>query len=202
MKQILLFIIFSIIFGCKNDGQNTDIKEINNNNSTFIEPSSGFIDLVNEIETEGWLSDTSRINKVRLYNLPGLKVRNFHNHPFYNIPFEKSQVGHVINGESMEEKKSKSILSKVKQIWGYYYRKKNETYYISDGLIEQWSYDDSTVAQVAYIELKKLGSNIYFNTSPYFHQMGSNVFIFHTRAMSFSYDQKSLFEKFVTDCEK
>jgi|LakMenEpi03Aug12_release.lakeMendotaPanAssembly.Ray.scaffolds.fasta_scaffold349861_2 hypothetical protein len=201
IKQILLFIILCITFGCENDGHRTDITETNNN-STLIEPTSEFIELVTEIESKGLVSDTSRINKVRLYNLQGLKVQNYNKYLFYNIPYEKSQVGHIINGEDAKEKKAKSIISKVKQIWGYYYREKNETYYIYDGVIEQWSYDDSTSAQLAYKELQKQGDNIYFNTMPYFYIVNNDIFIFHTRAMAFSYEQKALYKEFVDNNEK
>lgn len=192
MKQFLILIILICTSGCEND-----INTESNNKSKLIPPSSEFIGFIKKIETKGWVSDTSRINKVHLYNLKGLEIHIFSNYPFYNIPYDKSQVGHVLNGDDDFEKKSKSILSKVKQIWAYYYRKKNETFYIYDGVIEQWVYSDSMDAQSAYTELQSQGDNIYFNTMPFFHRVNNTIFIFHTRAMAFSYEQKELYETFV-----
>jgi hypothetical protein len=201
MKQIIIFIILIITFGCKNDGHKTAFAETNNKQN-LVEPTAELIELVKEIELKGWVSDTSRINKGPLYNLQELKIQNFNNYPFYNIPYEKSQVGCLINGDNKEELKSYSILSKVKQIWAYYYRKKNETYCISDGVIEQWTYSDSTSAQLAYNVLQIQGENIYFNTMPYFYKVNNDIYIFHTRAMAFSFDQKALYERFVAVSKK
>lgn len=201
MKNILLFFILLITFGCKNGEQRTDFTKTKNK-PTLIKPTSEFIELVKEIESQDWVNDTSRINKVGLYNLRGLNVHFYNNYPFYNIPYDKSQVGHILNGDNEKEKKSKSILSKTKQIWAYYYRKKNETNYIYDGVIEQWSYNDSTSAQLAYKELQNNADNIYFNTMPYFHLINNDIYIFHTRAWAFSVEQKSIYETFVSDNQK
>lgn len=195
MKNTLILIVLFFAFGCNNDEQKKHSTK-SNTKAPPIKPRSEFLELVKEIESINWVSDTSRINKVGLYNLKGLKVYTFNNYPFYNITYENSQVGHVINGDNVNEKKSKSIISKTKQIWAYYYRKKNETNFICDGVIEQWSYNDSTSAQMAYKELQKHGDNIFFNTTPYFHLFNNDIYIFHTRASAFSVEQNSIYETF------
>jgi hypothetical protein len=201
MKNTLIFIILLFAFGCKNVEQKNDNSE-SNNKHTLIKPKSEFFELVKEIESKNWVSDTSRINNIGLYNLKGLKVHIFNNYPFYNITYENSQVGHVINGDDEKEIESKSILSKTKQIWAYYYRKKNETNFIFDGVIELWSYNDSTSAQMAYKELQIHGDYIFFNTTPYFHLIHNDIYIFHTRASAFSVEQRSIYETFVENNKK
>lgn len=200
MKQIILVIVLSTFFACQNDDKNSPINKKHANQATVttknsIEPTSNFLEFVTEIEGNGWISDTARINKVQLYGLAKIEVRTFKDRPFYDIPYAKTQFHYILDRES--GKKSDNILSEVKQIWGYFYRQKDATSWIPDGMIEQWSFGDSTSAKLAFGELKKHGNNIFFNTTPFFHRVNNDIFVFHARAMAFSYDQKPLFEKFV-----
>lgn len=194
MKNILICIILGGAFACGND-ENKDETEI----PIIIKPSSKFLEFVKEIELDDWMSDTARINKLGLYCPKGIKVHLYNKFPFYNIPYEKSAIGHIMNGNESSEMKTKSILSNVKQIWGYYYRKKNQTNYVYDGMIEQWSFSDRISANLAFKELQKYGDYIFFNTLPYFHKINTDIYIFHTRAMAFSIEQKVVYENFITD---
>lgn len=67
-----------------------------------------------------------------------------------------------------------------------------------DGVIEQWEFGTEQQARNAYKKITKIGDLIYFNTSPYFYNLDNKLFIFHTRAMNFSFKQAKVFKKFKT----
>src|SRR5690606_41462220 len=90
----------------------------------------------------------------------------------------------------------KKALSKVKSIWAYFYRKEPQEKWNSDGLIEQWEFDNKQLALTAYEELDKIALFVYFNTQPYYFTHENFLYIFHTRAMAFSFEQKPVFEMF------
>ncbi|MBL1279596.1 MAG: hypothetical protein COA33_004965 [Fluviicola sp.] len=214
MKGTIILILVYIAFGCKSDVSDTnpqddvDAIEFEQNDSSsyenldVIEPSAEFIQFVKEIGLNRWIHDTSRVNKVQLYGLKGIEIHFFDDYPFYSIPYNETQVHIALrNNHTPEQKVANEILSKTKQIWGYFYRDSTASNFISDGVIEQWCYDDSTSSQLAYDHLKRNGGIVYFNTMPFFYRKNNNVFIFHTRAMAFSYDQKNIYEQFVARLE-
>jgi hypothetical protein len=195
---MFLVVVLCTLLGCRNDEHSIETERTSDSNSKPIEPSSQFVAFVKEVESANWISDTLRVNKVRLYNLDGLKIELFSERPFYNMSYENTQVSqYFLHNKNAKQKIANSILSKAQQVWGYFYRDKNGTGTISDGLVEQWSYTDSTEAQLALNHLKIHKGNIYFNLMPFFYRINNNVFIFHTRAMAFCYDQKPLYEDFV-----
>ena len=204
MTYILMVITLSSILGCNNVEHNTNnssespVLEPLSVEISTIKPSSEFVSFVKEIELDGWIYDTSRFEKVDLYGLKDAKTTSFNSYPFYDIPFEMTQVNQVLkHNRTPEQKAAHLILSKTKQIWGYFYRDKNATNFISDGVIEQWYFDDSTIAGLAFDQLTAFVGHIYFNTMPFLFKKKNMIFIFHTRAMAFSYDQKPIYDNFV-----
>jgi hypothetical protein len=160
-------------------------------NSRNQHPSMVFRKFVQEIEKDGWGSDTTRVKQLDSYNLNNAELRMQKNLPFYAMSYEKTGVEQIIDGHEAE------ALSKVQQIWAYYYRDKTHQYIISDGVIEEWQFEDASSAEAAFKAFNRQKNNLYFNTEPYFYQIKSSVYVFHTRAMAFSVDQKGVFEKFV-----
>jgi len=180
LKIGLLLILGFTLLHCK---QKDDAK--------YEQPSIVFVKFVKEIEKDGWGSDTARVKQLDMYNLNNAELRMQKNLPFYSLSFEDTRVEEIIDGNEAD------ALSKVQQIWAYYYRDKTHQYIISDGVIEEWQFEDAKYADEAFKAFKLQRTNLYFNTEPYFYQNKSSVYVFHTRAMAFSVDQKGVYEKFI-----
>ena len=182
-KKLYLLVLISsasLLFSCNEK-----------KSSVYQHPSNIFIDFVKKIEKDGWGSDTARVKQLDMYNLNTAELRMQKNLPFYALSYEDTHVDQIIDGNDAE------ALSKVQQIWAYYYRDKTHQYIISDGMIEEWQFEDTSSAEEAINAFNRQKTNLYFNTEPYFYQIKSSVYVFHTRAMAFSIDQKRVFEKFV-----
>lgn len=160
-------------------------------------------EFVVDIENIKWVSDTNRLKKAGLYReLNRQKVKHFNDKPFYPISFENSQLSRTYSSE-MEDVYFDSLdfelFKGVQNIWGFFYRDKEATDWITDGVIEQWEFENEDKANQALQQIRRPGSIIYFNTNPYFCRIRNMLIIFQTRAMAFSYDQKPIFEKFVRE---
>lgn len=164
-------------------------KQKNHSNDQL--PSAAFRKFVQEIEKDGWGSDTARVKQLNMYNLNTAELRMQKNLPFYALSYEETGVEQIIGRNDAE------ALSEVQQIWAYYFRDKTHQYIISDGVIEEWQFEDASSAEAAFKAFNRQKTNLYFNTEPYFYQIRSSVYVFHSRAMAFSIDQKRVFEKFV-----
>ncbi|MFB6258797.1 MAG: hypothetical protein ABEH38_08890, partial [Flavobacteriales bacterium] len=70
------------------------------------------------------------------------------------------------------------------------------TNWIVDGVIEQWKFEKEIQVTKAMEALRKADSDPFFNTSPYFQELGPYLFIFHARAMNFSYEQEPYYQRF------
>lgn len=160
-------------------------------NSRNQHPSMAFRNFVQEIEKDGWGSDTARVKQLNMYNLNNAELRMQKKLPFYALSYEETGVEQIIDGNEAE------ALSMVQQIWAYYYRDKTHQYIISDGVIEEWQFEDATSAKEAFNAFQLQKTNLYFNTEPYFYQIKTSVYVFHTRAMAFSVDQNGVYENFV-----
>lgn len=168
------------------------------------QPSSKLITFTKEIEKMNWVDDTARLHQVAIYpQLPREQVLFFEEQAFYPIPFEQSKIYrfyHTGYGRDTTLIDLK-ILSQATNIWGYFYRKIPVETWNTDGVIEQWAFPDTTLAQKAYemISDRKVASMLYFNIRPYFTRVENSLYIFHARASAFSYHQKEVFELFTSN---
>lgn len=221
MKNLIIIVIFfSICWSCSNkknkikSPQVQEVKTIITPSLSAIEdfdkkielidkPCKEIISFVADIEKINWISDTNRLKKVRIYNeLNRNQIKSFSNHPYYRIPFTKSRLYHFYNSDLFKDYTDSlniGLFKNVKSIWAYFYRVKDASNLVSDGVIEQWEFETKNQAKEALKQIDKIGDLVYFNTSPYFCQMRNYLIIFQTRAMAFSYDQKLLFEKFLKE---
>ena len=130
------------------------------------------------------------------------KIEYFNDRPFYSISFENSRLNKAYNAEIYKrhfDSLDFELFKGVKNIWGYFYRDKEATDWISDGVIEQWEFESEEQADKALREILQPGFIVYFNTNPYFCRIRNKLIIFQSRSMAFSYDQKPVFEKFVKE---
>lgn len=156
-----------------------------------------------DIEKLKWVSDIDRLNKVGIYGeLDRQKIKYFNDRPFYSINFENSRFNKAYN-KGMNKRHFDSLdfelFKGVNNIWGYFYRDKEATDWISDGVIEQWEFETINQASKALKQILRPGFIVYFNTNPYFCRIRNKLIIFQTRAMAFSYDQKPIFKKFAIE---
>jgi hypothetical protein len=89
------------------------------------------------------------------------------------------------------------VFKQVKTIWGYFYYKQSADNMFPDGVIEEWTFSTQEAAKTAAEIFQKIGDDVFFNTEPYPCVVGNKLYLFHTRAMAFSFDQKPLFLEFV-----
>jgi hypothetical protein len=162
------------------------------------QPVQQFIAFCKKIQKDDWLPDPERLIQVNIYpSLNNQNKKQFEGLPFYQIQLAeteitKSQALHILTLDEQEILTFKN----VKSIWGYFYRGKKVNNTISDGVIEQWEFSNKENAIHALEILQLNGMEIYINTNPYFCRINNKIFIFHTRAMSFSFDQNQVFRSF------
>ncbi|MFT5858153.1 MAG: RHS repeat-associated protein [Flavobacteriaceae bacterium] len=98
MKLSIDITVPCAIFEYQGHGLSTDVvqdqarlespmERLPEDNSTLIEPSSEYIELVKQLESIDWISDTASVNKIGLYSLQYVEFQEFSTHPFYTIPY-------------------------------------------------------------------------------------------------------------------
>jgi hypothetical protein len=165
------------------------------NNKLFNPPSNELVWFCSEFISKNWNTDHHRLVKKQLYGeLVYTSMQRFDDQPFYPVLLESSQIIRFLKNESGSEKLS--LFEKTTGVWGFFYFRQNGELF-PDGVIEEWAFSSNEKAEDAMNAMKGLGDQIFFNTQPYFCRIKNKLYVFHTRAMAFSYDQKLLFEAFV-----
>lgn len=215
MKRILLFLsIVSFFASCKKSEQIPAVTTVqesvtdslpnviqDNQKDTLVNQNHSGDLVLNEVVTfvgkmqqQGWISDTVRLKKLHQYKyLNTDSIHYINNYPFYKIMLDDASINDGINDEGY------AFMQKAKSIIDYFYYNKEKGNFISDGIIEQWEFKDNEQAKQALDIIRDNGNNIYFNTNHFACRIKNYVIIFHTRAMSFSYDQKNIFRQFTKD---
>lgn len=218
MKQLLASILLLFAWSCKDTGEKlSGTKEIIIKDSLIDKPVqkqeydslikaksvsksmalNEVVTFVNKMEKQGWISDTIRLKKLHQYKyLQRDSVLYIKNQSFYKIDFKNTWPGKMMD---VWEDVDCTPMQKAKSIMGYFYYTKEKNNFRSDGVIEQWEFEDETQAKKAFELIQKYGNRIYFNTNPFACRIKNYVIIFQTRAMAFSYNQKEVFEKFIED---
>lgn len=138
-------------------------------------------------------TDSTRLVKNNLYSeLIAASMQRFDKQPFYPVSFENSQIIRFLKNESGK----RALFEKTTGVWGFFYFRQDNGQF-PDGVIEEWTFSSEEEAEDALHAIKNSGDQIFFNTQPYFCVIRNKLYVFHTRAMAFSYDQKPLFEAFV-----
>jgi len=161
-------------------------------------PTKSFLILVNVLDSLGYLSDTSRVKRVKNYKeLLTSDIVLFDEFPFYKVDKQNTK---VLWWNSISREKSEyldvGVFAQASEVWAYFYGKREDDGMTVDGVIEQWNFPDRPSGQLAMEKLTSYYPLPYFNTQPYYFVEGSHLFIFHTRASAFSYRQEDFFEMF------
>jgi len=164
-------------------------------------PSVELISFTKVLNDLDWRADPNRLKKVSGYKeLKNNNLEFFDSIPFYRIEFNNAR----LNSKLFKTRFAKrdefdfEIFKNAKSIWGYFYRGEKKGDIISDGVIEQWEFNNTSYAKKAFDLMKKSGFEIYFNTNPYFFRVENKLYVFQTRAMMFSLDdQINIYKLFV-----
>lgn len=194
MRHYYMFLIFHILLiaGCQDTKPETRIGRQQTANVTMGKPSNMFRSFVSEIAQQNWIHDTARLQKTGYHYLKPDHLHDFNQVPFYYLEVMETDLYRYVSIQFNPD----SLLKPAPEIWAYFYRKKDAHNMIPDGVIEEWKFRD-TIQAIRVLEyLNKSGQGIWFNTTPFFFRNKQYVYIFHTRAMLFSYDQKPLFTAF------
>ncbi|WP_430405442.1 hypothetical protein [Fluviicola sp.] len=188
MKQILFFSCFLILLGACTSSE----PEIYSN-----PPGKEFVRFCSDIATKTGSSDTTRLVSKQLYGELSYKsIQWVDGQPFYPILFENSRINSFLKseGKSLE---GCDVFARAETIWGYFYYKQNPDGMFPDGVIEEWKFTNQADAKIASEIFDQIGTEVFFNTEPYHCVIGNRLYLFHSRSMAFSFDQKSIFEEFV-----
>lgn len=167
------------------------------NNEPSNPPSPQLVRFCSEYISKNWNTDKDRLVKKQLYGeLIYTSMERFNKQPFYPVSVENSQIIRFLKNESESESGKLALFEKTTGVWGFFYFRQNGELF-PDGLIEEWAFSSNEEAEDAMNAIKGSGDLIFFNTQPYFCRIKNKLYVFHTRAMAFSYDQKPLFEAFV-----
>lgn len=208
LLQLVYWLLFIMVMSCNQPSPPPKQQESSIDSPTTPKPKPQFFtDLPSQplqniaaiIQTSNWIPDTSRLKKVPIYQeLDREGVQYFNGLPFYPLMLEKSRwykaLQMSMSGQHLEDKK---VLEGVSSVWGYFYKKKEAENWITDGVIEQWTFETEEQADKALKMMKEKGGFIYFNTTPYPARMGKLLFVFQSRAAAFSHAQQPVFEQFV-----
>ena len=215
MKSIK-FIIILFVFSSCNQNQSADKKvDFSTNIADTIANivpekelpiTPRFLELICQIDSLGYLFDTSRCNPDNLTEVNGYLV--FEEEVKGTIPFFSKALyeddtltgwGDILKDFDLKP------LEKAQKVMTYYFKKKEPDIvdgakWFPDGFIEEWTFDNETDAEKAMQELidSPLGF-IYFNTGAFVCQKENQMYVFYSRAMAFMYEpQKMFFNWFVT----
>jgi hypothetical protein len=174
---------------------------------SLIIPSKQFLRLAKQIDSAGFIWDTARIKKVvHYFRTDSVVIIDVETYLFYKMKLDDSWLIEFYN-----HNKNKTVdfyegslinydyFKKAKSITGYYYTQKEKTNFKTDGYIEEWIFPTTDDAEKAVQDVARVKEKVYFNTESYCCRIDDKLYIFHTRAMGFSFQLKKFFKQFVTD---
>lgn len=216
IRSISILIAFSLFLSCKKSEQMPTVTTVpesvtdslpnviqDNQKDTLInETHSGdlvlneILTFVGKMEQQRWISDTLRLKKLHQYKyLSTNSIHYINSYPFYKVAFDDARINIDISDDD------RVFMQQAQSIVDYFYYSNKKSDFISDGIIEQWEFNDEEQAKKALNIIRDYGINIYFNTNPFACRVKNYLIIFHTRAMAFSYDQKNVFKEFIKENE-
>lgn len=155
------------------------------------QPSEKLQVFAKEMRKKGMVSDPDRLEKKSLYSELDLKNNTvIDGNYFYVIDPNRSKLSSLKNSLVNEQ------LKNVTAVVGFFYRDISETEIITDGVVEEWQFPTAQEAQQALTVVQPRLTECYFNTNPYAFVEDNKLYVFHTRAMAFSFPQKNDVELF------
>ena len=187
--------------------QNEKLKSDDNLNKESLEiinePSVELTDLTDLMSEQNWVADHNRLKDTPIYlELDRDKKVLYNNRPFYSLSYTESRISRTLVkniDEDFFNTTGNEIFDRVDNIWAYFYRDETAKGTIPDGIIEQWEFATTGDALIAKQRLSQIDKIVYFNTIPYHHTHRNRLYIFHTRAMAFSFKQEEVYNQFMNE---
>ena len=170
-------------------------------------PSRQFLRLAQQINTAGYIWDTTRIKNVTHYYRSD-SIVDLGNFIFYKMQLKDSWIIEFYN--LYKDKKDRDSPMKngliqyecfenATSIFGYYYRQKRKANLMVDGYIEEWLFPTDEDAEKAVKDVNRVKEMVYFNTTAFCCQIDKRIYIFHVRASGFSIPMRQFFKRFVKE---
>ena len=168
-----------------------------------------FVDLARFIDSAGFIGDSARRAKTYNFKAPLQKTDKYN---FYTIDFEQHPVNYHIT-EILSEKRDTEwgkqwhvdslLFNIVENITLYFYVNKklftnSSTGWNEDGLIEAWTFENSTQAKNAAMQLAQKQTMVFVNRGAYICYLDNQMYVFHSRAAGFYTPLKRFFKHFTT----
>lgn len=155
------------------------------------QPSKTLQAFAKEMRKKGMVSDHNRLEEKGLYGeLNVMNTTVIDGSYFYEIVPQRSKLW------STTQTTNNQFLVKAKAVVGFFYRDGSQSEMITDGVVEEWQFATAQEAQQAFTVVQPQLTECYFNTNPYAFVTENRMYVFHTRAMVFSFPQKNDVELF------
>lgn len=169
-------------------------------------PSQPFLKLVKQIDSSGYIWDTTITKKITHYRLTD-SILFVENYMFYKMKPEDTYIYQFYDffiSDTSSSRSSSGLINKAYHdkaisIFGYYYAQKKKGNYITDGLIEEWSFPSVQDAENAVMDISKVKSIIFTNTPSFTCRIDRYMYIFHVRASAFGNQLEKFFLRFVKE---
>lgn len=204
----------------KND---TSITKILGTSSMEQTITKDFLDLIEFIDSSGFIFDTIRFRKTYRSSYQLQPIR-FDKYFLYKLKFEETvPIQEFANGIKRMDEIDKelydtshfkvkddwklkwepkyALLEKVESVYQYFYidksfHSKNSIGTFNDGLIEEWKFPDANSAREASNDLALKTKMIYVNRGAYICYKDKYMYIFHSRSAGFYTPLKNFLEYF------
>ena len=166
-------------------------------------PSQELVSFTTVLKKLGYKSDHQRLFKKGLYGgLNVLQPYSVGQEKFYKPSLPYALLCRYDELHRRSDQPETDILYNPQCIWAYFYRDTIDDNWIEDGVIDEWVFTNATEAEKAYQVMEEISYLMYFNTMPYCYKYKNRVYVLHTRAMAFSFEQKEVYSEFVKHLEE
>jgi hypothetical protein len=220
MRQTIFILTLIFIYACNDNHVSENISQettipLDTSDEVAIQPpldssslpSLQFLRLVQQIDTAGYIWDTTRIKNVTHYFRTDSIVA-FDNYVFYKMQLKDSWI--IEFYELNKDKKNSDsplkdgliqlgFFENATSVFGYYYRQKNKADLMVDGYIEEWLFPTAEDAEKAVKDVDRVKGMVYCNTTAFCCRIDKRMYIFHVRASGFSIPMRQFFKRFVKE---
>lgn len=216
--SIFIVIVLFVLTACSNKSEDKSKEEIITLDSsainsqqaeTFVKPTIHKDKLITDrllnfakfLDSIGYSWDTTRLKKVAVYSKLDIKPMFVDHLAFFEVPFRKTTVYLERNNEDMNNSFiDTNEYGKAKKIIMYYFREKNPSTadWITDGVIEEWDFPDSTIAKKISEDLDKIQKRLFWNREAFICRKDNYVYLCYSRSSGFMYAIKPFFDWFAT----
>ena len=173
-------ILFMCVFACLMSSCG------NNPKPEVHKPTAAFEDFTAYLDTAGYLSDTSRTQKLLADEVKDALVFHSGKSVFFIQAPEHQLILRNKENWGANKQVDYAAFEKALFISVYYYYGKDRKIVVEDGVIEEWQFRTAGEAKKALHEFNKIKDLVYFNTDSFSFQSMNRLYVFHTRAVAFN----------------